>query len=255
MTTIQITKSLNSTKTWRILKFLFLFFIASLVIIDSISTVTSTISAEQTDSIAFDTTMANMDKLYTDANTKSNTTIIFCDEIIDSADLDFIKELIASTESQSNQFKPKDSTIYEKSWTRVNKTTDAAGRYQFLRGTRKSVAKRLNEPEPNFHEFLNDREMQDKYLIALLEANNEHFKQHVKLYKDGKVVAEYPFTAYEKFEGKVINGYYISKSGMILMSQAIGAQGTIDWLMKGCRPSKLPAGAPIADRRLSVNLF
>jgi len=245
MTTLQITKTMNTTKAWRILKLLFLLFIASLVIIDGVSSVTETISAEVTygNSVTF-------------KPLPENTKIVFCDEVIDSAVLDFIKEVIASTESQSGLFKPKDTTIFAKSWTQINKHTDAAGRYQFLRGTRISVAKRLNEPEPNYQQFLKDRKMQDRYLVALLESNNAHFKNPIRLYdKKGKVYAKYTFNAYEKFEGKVINGYYISKSGMLLMSQAIGAQGTIDWLMHGCRPSKLPAGAPIADRRLSVNLF
>ena len=243
-------KNLNP---WRILKIFFLLVIALFVIFDSASNLTQNLLAEGSDSATFDSLLAanNYNAFRMDRNT-----IIFCEEVIDSADLDFIKEMIASTESQSNQFKPKDSTIYERSWKQVNKYTDAAGRYQFVRKTRISVAKHLNEPEPNFHNFLNDREMQDRYLIALLEANHEHFKRPIKLYdKTGKVIAKYPYTAYEKFEGKVINGYYISKSGMILMSQAIGAQGTIDWLMHGCKPSKLPPGAPSADRRLSVNLF
>ena len=182
--------------------------------------------------------------------------IIFCDEIIDSADLDFLKEIIATTESQSGFFKPKDTMIYFKSWTRVNKNTDAAGRYQFVRNTRISISKKLKEPEPNYQKFLNDRKMQDRYLIALFESNNRHFKEPIRIYdKEGNVIAKYRYSAYEKFEGKVINGYYISKSGMLLMSQAIGAQGTIDWLMSGCKPQKLPSGAPIADRRLSINIF
>jgi hypothetical protein len=189
--------------------------------------------------------------------TFSENKINFCDELIDSSDLEFIKEAIAATESQSGQFKPSDTIIFQKSWSQVNEYTDAAGRYQFVRKARISVANYLNEPEPDFNEFLEDRKMQDRYLIALLEANHQHFKEPIKLYnsKGDSVIAEYSYSAYEKFEGKFINGYYISKSGMILMSQALGAQGTINWLMSGCKPSKLPEGAPIADRRLSINLF
>jgi hypothetical protein len=237
---MKLNEKIKSLSVSKIFKSILIVITIVLLIFDSLSELSENIAAE---TINYE-------------NAAFRNKVIFCDEIIDSTELDFIKEIIASTESQSGFFKPEDTMIYYKSWTQINKNTDAAGRYQFVRNTRISISKHLNEPEPNYQKFLKDRKMQDRYLIALFESNNRHFKEPIKIYdKEGNIIARYKYSAYEKFEGKVVNGYYISKSGMLLMSQAIGAQGTIDWLMGGCKPEKLPSGAPIADRRLSINIF
>jgi len=183
------------------------------------------------------------------------THTLFCGEYVKNEKLEFIKETIAATETQHNTFNPNNK-IKDQSWIRINKTSGAAGRYQFTKATRQEVAKYLKESEPSLQKFLKDKKMQDRYLFALLEIHNGIFKDSIKVYNKTtfKLIKKYP-SPYQLYEGKVINGYHITKSGMIMIAHAIGTQGTINWLATGCKPEYLPNGAPYADRRLTIQIF
>ena len=168
--------------------------------------------------------------------------IIFCGEKLDSSQLDFFLEFTCSTETQNSIFKPKDKRIVERSWRiSCNDTTSTAcGRWQMLEGTRKVVAKFLGVKVPTKKEFLRNKNLQIRFIMAFFEMNNVEFERN---------------EAYVKYGGRFINGYWITKSGMLGMSQALGVSGTISWIKHGCKPKDLPKGAPIADRRLTLQIF
>ena len=186
--------------------------------------------------------------------------ITFCGERIEKDDLSFMLEFIASTESQGHQFMPKDSVIKSKAWKLKNSKSTAIGKWQMLKGTRESCAKYLGEKVPTDNEFLNDTTMQIRYVIAYFEMCNDVYEHMPKLDKKGKVVrdstgAVIRYNAYDKYVGKVIGGCYITKSGMLVLAHSIGVAGAIIWIEKGCKPNKLPKGAPIAMNGLTCQVF
>jgi len=219
--------------------------------------------------------------------------ILFCDENIDSSKLELILEFNCSTESQENIFKPKDYMIKlktfedstdkinkeyiillnkfgaryketkekkdeliklltslkryqnikileENSWKKKCKSSTAIGRWQMLKNTRDDISKYLNIYPPSDEDFLTNKDLQKKFMITYFEMCNKEFKDNM---------------IYDKYVGTVINGYFITKCGLLCLSQALGVNGTINWLESGCDPKKLPKGVPIADRRLSLQLF
>ena len=186
--------------------------------------------------------------------------ITFCGEEIRKDNLSFMLEFIASTESQGHQFMPKDSVIKSNAWKLKNKESSAIGQWQMLKGTRESCAKYLGEKVPTDNEFLNDTTMQIRYVIAYFEMCNDVYENMPKLDKKGRVVVDSTgavirYNAYDKYVGKVIGGCYITKSGMLVLAHSIGVAGAIIWIEKGCKPNKLPKGAPIAMNGLTCQVF
>lgn len=193
--------------------------------------------------------------------------ITFCDEKITGDKLEFLLDGISSTESEHGLFRPRNHEIKKSSWTARNKYSTARGKFQMLQSTRDAVANYLHEKKPTEKEFLKDTAMQVRYIVTYLEMCNDEFK-HVNEHdrkgncihakdKDGKDIKdEYVYyNAYERYVGQFINGYHITKSGLIAMAQATGVAGTIKWLEHGCQSSDLPKGTPIADRRLTIQVF
>jgi len=187
---------------------------------------------------------------------KEDGKILFCGQKVKKEDISFLLDFIASTESQGHIFRPKDEKIRQNAWKQVSKRSTAIGKWQFLKSTRESIAKELNEPVPTKKQFLADTTMQIRFMVRYLEDLNQDFCDSIRIYEKNKkhelVLKKTLPSAYEMFCGKVINGYYISKTGMICMGHGIGSDGTIKWLMQGCDPDKLPRGVAIADRRLTI---
>ena len=88
--------------------------------------------------------------------------------------------------------------------------------------------------------FMNNPEIQDVMMYILLKEHHKYFK-----------VTQ----TYDKYVGKIINGYYISQCGLLSMSHACGVGGTIEFLEAGCNPNVLPSGAPEADKRLTIQKY
>ena len=113
-------------------------------------------------------------------------------------------------------------------------TSTAIGRYQMNRGARVDVGLG-GVPESV---FLNWPELQDIAMFKLLKINNAYMKDFIRLY-----------------DGKIVNGYYLTEPGMLSLAHALGAGGAMTWIKNGCKPSELPVGAPHADCRLTLQRY
>jgi len=113
-------------------------------------------------------------------------------------------------------------------------TSSAIGRYQMTKAARQAVG--LGGVSDNV--FLNWPELQDIACYKFLQINHNTMKSFIK-----------------KYEGQVINGYYLTETGMISLAHALGANGAMTWISNGCKPNQLPSGAPKADRRLTFQRY
>jgi hypothetical protein len=208
-----------------------------------------------------DTTIANAERI--DSLELSipivDNSLVFCDETVSGDDIEFMLEFIASTESQGHRFMPTDSSVRARAWKQKNPNSTAIGKWQMLKGTRAICAKYLGEPMPSDHKFLNDTAMQTRFILAYIEICYNKFKEMPKM-KNNVVVRDSKgqvirYDAFEKYVGKVIGGCYITKSGMLVLAHSIGTLGAIQWIESGCKPSKLPQGAPIAMYGLTCQVF
>lgn len=129
-------------------------------------------------------------------------------------------DLIAATESEDYQT--------------VNESSDAWGRYQLIPIARQHLANMGITFSKEF--FLSNPDYQDIVMYIFLK---ENYRLMVSL-------------DLLKYDGMIINGYHLTIPGMLSMSHAVGAGGVKNFIESGCNPSTLPPGAPIADRRLTV---
>lgn len=203
----------------------------------------------------------SVDTVYVKTPVKIEKRIEFCDELVLPEKVDYLLEFIASTESQGHQFNPSDKAVREKAFKVKNKTSTALGKWQMLRQARESTAKYLGEKAPTDAKFAADSSLQKKYIVAFFEMCNDKLQNYTLTDKRGNLMRDslgnvITYNVYEKYVNRgVINGYVISKSGILAVSHAIGVKGTVDWFETGCNPKKLPKGAPIADRRLTCQIF
>lgn len=110
----------------------------------------------------------------------------------------------------------------------------AIGRYQMNKGARADIG--LGGVSDAI--FLNSPELQDVAMYIYLKKNFTYMKDFLKQYN-----------------GQTINGYYLTEPGMLSLAHALGAGGAMEWIKNGCNPSKLPVGAPHADRRLTQQRY
>lgn len=113
-------------------------------------------------------------------------------------------------------------------------SSTAIGRYQMNKGARKDIG--LGEVSEEV--FLNNPELQDIAMYMYVKKNYFYMKDFLS-----------------RYEGQTINGYYLTKSGMLSLAHALGASGAMQWIKNGCKPSELPKGAPYADRRLTQQRY
>jgi len=86
----------------------------------------------------------------------------------------------------------------------ITNTFGYMGRYQFGKATLKGLGFHVSKKE-----FLNNPHLQDSAMMALLNHNKEKLQQYIDIY-----------------DGKTINGMYISESG-ILAAAHLGGQGSV----------------------------
>jgi len=113
-------------------------------------------------------------------------------------------------------------------------TSTAIGRYQMNRGARADIGLGGVSDEV----FLNWPELQDIAMHKLLRVNKTYMKDFIPLY-----------------DGKIVNGYYLTEPGMLSLAHALGGGGAMKWIKDGCKVSELPKGAPNADRRLTLQRY
>jgi hypothetical protein len=136
-------------------------------------------------------------------------------------------DFIASTESD-----------YAGKYTAYNKNSDAWGRFQFIPIARQMFSNMGVTFTKEF--FMTHPEFQDVMMYIFMKENHNALKSS---------------GIYDKYVGKMINGYYISQCGLLSMSHAIGVGGVANFLISGCKRSVLPAGAPEADKRLTIQKY
>jgi hypothetical protein len=78
------------------------------------------------------------------------------------------------------------------------------GKYQFGRSTLKGLGYKVSKKE-----FLNNPDLQEEAMLSLLNHNKEKLQQYIDVY-----------------DGKTINGIYITESG-ILAAAHLGGQGSV----------------------------
>jgi len=148
-------------------------------------------------------------------------------------------DAIASTESPIYDVNKNDvfdeyDTLYaykRKCW---DTTSSAIGRYQMNKAARQEVGLGCVPEEI----FLNWPELQDIACYKLMKKNHQFMSSFIK-----------------EYEGKVVNGYYLTETGILSLAHALGATGAMNWIKNGCKPSQLPKGAPKADRRLTIQKY
>jgi len=86
----------------------------------------------------------------------------------------------------------------------ITNTWGYMGRYQFGKSTLKGLGFEVTKQE-----FLNNPQLQDSAMIALLNHNKEKLQNYIDL-----------------FDGETVNGMYISESG-ILAAAHLGGQGSV----------------------------
>jgi hypothetical protein len=113
-------------------------------------------------------------------------------------------------------------------------TSSAIGRYQMVNAARTQIG--LGGVSDQV--FLNNPELQDVAMYLLIKDNYRAMK---------------PFI--DEYDGKIINGYFLTEPGMLSLAHALGASGAMTWIKNGCKVNQLPSGAPNADRRLTFQKY
>lgn len=113
-------------------------------------------------------------------------------------------------------------------------SSTAIGRYQMNRLARADIG--LGGVSESV--FLNNPELQDVAMYIYVRKNYSYMKDFL-----------------DQYEGQTINGYYLTKPGMLSLAHALGGGGAMSWIKNGCKPSELPKGAPHADRRLTLQRY
>ena len=98
------------------------------------------------------------------------------------------------------------------------------GKYQFGRSTLKGLGYKVTKKE-----FLNNPQLQEEAMMALLLHNKEKLQKYIDV-----------------FDGKTINGMYISESG-ILAAAHLGGQGSVKRYFKNGRVFKDAYGTKITS--------
>ena len=86
----------------------------------------------------------------------------------------------------------------------ITNTFGYMGKYQFGRSTLKGLGYKVSKKE-----FLNNPDLQEEEMLSLLNHNKEKLQQYIDVY-----------------DGKTINGIYITESG-ILAAAHLGGQGSV----------------------------
>lgn len=86
----------------------------------------------------------------------------------------------------------------------ITNTFGYMGKYQFGRSTLKGLGYKVSKSE-----FLNNPDLQEEAMLSLLNHNKEKLQQYIDVY-----------------DGKTINGIYITESG-ILAAAHLGGQGSV----------------------------
>ena len=86
----------------------------------------------------------------------------------------------------------------------ITNTFGYIGKYQFGRSTLKGLGYKVSKKE-----FLNNPDLQEEAMLSLLNHNKEKLQQYIDVY-----------------DGKTINGIYITESG-ILAAAHLGGQGSV----------------------------
>lgn len=86
----------------------------------------------------------------------------------------------------------------------ITNTFGYMGKYQFGRSTLKGLGYKVSK-----REFLNNPDLQEEAMLSLLNHNKEKLQQYIDVY-----------------DGKTINGIYITESG-ILAAAHLGGQGSV----------------------------
>ena len=86
----------------------------------------------------------------------------------------------------------------------ITNTFGYMGKYQFGRATLKGLGYKVSKKE-----FLNNPDLQEEAMLSLLNHNKEKLQQYIDVY-----------------DGKTINGIYITESG-ILAAAHLGGQGSV----------------------------
>jgi hypothetical protein len=86
----------------------------------------------------------------------------------------------------------------------ITNTFGYMGKYQFGRSTLKGLGYKVSKKE-----FLNNPDLQEEAMLSLLNHNKEKLQQYIDVY-----------------DGKTINGIYITESG-ILAAAHLGGQGSV----------------------------
>jgi len=113
-------------------------------------------------------------------------------------------------------------------------TSSAIGRYQMVNDARTQIG--LGGVSEQV--FLNNPELQDVAMYLLIKDNYRAMKLFI-----------------DEYDGKIINGYFLTEPGMLSLAHALGANGAMTWIKNGCKVNQLPSGAPNADRRLTFQKY
>lgn len=151
------------------------------------------------------------------------TSQIKINSIIDQRIIKYF-DAIASTEAD------------ERGYQTVNSQSDAWGRYQLLNVARLQLSKMGVTFTKEF--FLSHPEFQDIIMYIYLKDN---YNQLIQL------------GLHDKYNGVIINGYYLTNTGLLSLSHAIGPTGVKQFVDSGCDPSLLPYTK--LDRRLTIQKF
>ena len=106
----------------------------------------------------------------------------------------------------------------------ITNTWGYMGKYQFGKSTLKGLGFNVTRKE-----FLNNPQLQEEAMMALLNHNKEKLQQYIDIY-----------------DGKTINGMYISESG-ILAAAHLGGQGSVKRYFKNGKVFKDAYGTKITS--------
>ena len=106
----------------------------------------------------------------------------------------------------------------------ITNTWGYMGKYQFGKSTLKGLGFNVTRKE-----FLNNPQLQEKAMMALLNHNKEKLQQYIDIY-----------------DGQTINGMYISESG-ILAAAHLGGQGSVKRYFKNGKVFKDAYGTKITS--------
>ena len=106
----------------------------------------------------------------------------------------------------------------------ITNTWGYMGKYQFGKSTLKGLGFNVTRKE-----FLNNPQLQEEAMMALLNHNKEKLQQYIDIY-----------------DGKTINGMYVSESG-ILAAAHLGGQGSVKRYFKNGKVFKDAYGTKITS--------